>query len=75
LAKGNGACGGGNGRWAVCGLGRDPVEIASGDVFRVEGDDGALRITRMEYTPGRGYYAVDGSPLRTGLRAAIRSGD
>ena len=32
-------------------------------------------VTRMEYTPGRGYYAVDGPPLRGGLRAAIGSGE
>jgi hypothetical protein len=58
-------------RWAIS----DPVELTSGDVFRVEGDDGVLRITRMEYTPGRGYYAVDGPPLCAGLRAAIGSGE
>jgi hypothetical protein len=44
-------------------------------VFRVEGADGVLRVTRMEYTPGRGYHAVDGPPLWAGLRAAIGSGD
>jgi hypothetical protein len=61
-------------RWAICRPGREPVEIASGEVFRVEGADG-VRVTRMEYTPGCGYYAADGPPLWAGLRAAIGSGD
>jgi len=61
-------------RWAVCRPGREPVEITSGELFRVE-VDGELRTTRMEYAPGIGYYAVDGYELRGGLRAAIGSGE
>jgi hypothetical protein len=40
-----------SGRWAVCRPGRDPVEITSGEVFRVEvkGMDG-LQVTRMEHS-------------------------
>ena len=58
-------------RWAVCRPGREPVEITSGEVFRVEvaGVKG-LRLTRMEHND-RQYYSVDGYPLREGLRAAI----
>jgi hypothetical protein len=59
-----------SGRWAVCRPGREPVEIASGDVFRVE-FAGQLKLTRIEYQPGDGYYSVDGYSLRDGLRAAI----
>jgi hypothetical protein len=35
--------------------------------------DGKLHLTRMKfrYSPRRGYYTVDGYPLRDGLRAAI----
>jgi hypothetical protein len=36
-----------SGRWAVCRSGHDPVEILSGELFRVE-VDGELRVTRME---------------------------
>ena len=61
-------------RWAVCRPGREPVEITSGELFRVE-VDGQLRTTRMEYAAGIGYYAVDGYELRGGLRAAIGSGE
>jgi hypothetical protein len=62
-----------SGRWAVCHAGREPVEITSGELFRVEvaGVEG-LQLTRMEYShdePG-GYYSVDGYPLRDGLRCA-----
>jgi hypothetical protein len=32
-------------RWAVCRPGRNPVEIMSGELFRVE-VDGELRLTR-----------------------------
>jgi hypothetical protein len=65
-----------SGRWAVCRPGDDPVEITSGDIFRVEAD-GVLRVTRMEYAHGFGgnYYSVDGYALRDGLRAAIGSGE
>ena len=58
------------GRWVVCRLGREPVEITSGDLFRVE-FAGQLKLTRIEYQPGDGYYSVDGYSLRDGLRAAI----
>ena len=54
--------------------GRLPVEITSGELFRVE-VGGELKLTRMEYRhlPGGdgAYYSVDGYPLRDGLRAAI----
>jgi hypothetical protein len=61
-----------SGRWAVCRPGRDPYEITSGEVFRVEveGREGLQR-TRMEHAHPGGYYAVDGYPLRDGLRAAL----
>ena len=49
--------------------GREPVELKSGKVFRVE-VDGVLRVTRMRHTPRRGYYAADGYELRDGMRAA-----
>jgi len=59
-------------------FGREPVEITSGELFRVE-VDGELKPTRMEYAHnGRGggeYYSVDGYELRGGLRAAIGSGE
>jgi hypothetical protein len=71
-----------SGRWAVCRPGREPVEITSGELFRVE-VDGQLEPTRMEYRhfedpqgrryrvqPGE-YYSVDGYKLRDGLLAAI----
>jgi len=58
-----------SGRWAIYGPGRLPVEIMSGDLFRIE-FHGEMRLTRMEFR--RGYYTVDGYPLRDGLRAAIR---
>jgi hypothetical protein len=39
-----------------------PVEIASGELFRVEVDR-KLKVRRMEYShDGRGYYAVVGGP-------------
>jgi hypothetical protein len=63
-----------SGRWAVCRPGRDPVEITSGEVFRVE-VVGELRVTRMEHQHGEGYYSVDGFPLHDGMRAAIGSGE
>jgi hypothetical protein len=63
-----------SGRWAVCRLGRELVEITSGDRFLIE-VAGKLHLTRMEFRhlPGGGgaYYSVDGYPLRDGLRAAI----
>jgi len=63
-----------SGRWAVCPPGRQPVEIKSGKLFRVE-VDGVLRVTRMRYTPRRGYYSADGYELRDGMRAAIGASD
>jgi Domain of unknown function (DUF5348) len=66
-----------SGRWAICRPGREPVEITSGELFRVE-VDGELQITRMEFRHRErgvaqlaGYYSVDGIELRNGLRAAI----
>jgi uncharacterized protein DUF5348 len=57
-----------SGRWAVYRPGRLPVEITSGESFRVK-VDGELQLTRMEYNRnGRRYYSVDGYPVR---RAAI----
>jgi Domain of unknown function (DUF5348) len=61
-----------SGRWAICRL-RDPYELTSGDVFRVE-VDGELRVTRMEHLWGEGYYSVDDYPLRNGMRAALGGG-
>ena len=60
------------GRWAVVRPGRSPVEITSGEVFRVE-VSGELMVTRMEFQPGQPgeYYSVDGYRLLNGLRAAI----
>jgi len=60
-----------SGRWAVCRSGRNPIEIANGDVFRIE-VDGKLRPTRMEFEVGRGYHSVDGYELRSGLRVALQ---
>jgi hypothetical protein len=60
-----------SGLWAVCRLGREPVEITSGELFRVE-VSGELELTRMEYDhERRQYYSVHRYPLRNGLRAAI----
>ena len=65
-----------SGRWAVCRPGCDPIEITSGDVFRVEvpGEVG-LRRTRMEHMHDEGYYSVNGYNLRDGLRAALGEAD
>jgi hypothetical protein len=61
-----------SGLWAVCRPGETPHEITAGDLFLVE-FAGKLQLTRMKfrYRPRRGYYTVDGYPLRDGLRAAI----
>jgi hypothetical protein len=59
-----------SGRWAVCRSGRNPIEIMSGDVFRVE-VAGKMRYTQMLFKDDRGYHSVDGFELRTGLRAAV----
>jgi hypothetical protein len=57
-----------SGRWAVCRPGQDPVEITSGEPFRVD-VEGELKLTRMEFDEG--YYSIDHYSLRDGLRAAI----
>jgi hypothetical protein len=59
-----------SGRWAVVRPRREPVEITSGELFRVE-VGGKMRLTKMAQAPGRGYYSVDGFDLRDGMRAAI----
>ena len=59
-----------SGRWAVCRSGKNPIEIMSGDVFRIE-VNGKMRLTRMEFEEGRGYYSVDDYELKSGLRAAL----
>lgn len=72
-----------SGRWAIVRPGQRPVEITSGEVFRIE-VDGELKPTRMEFRhfsgplkgrthrgqPGE-YYSVDGYWLRDGVRAAL----
>jgi hypothetical protein len=60
------------GRWAIVRPGETPHEITAGDLFRID-FAGGLQLTRMEFrhNPRRGYYTVDGYPLRDGLRAAI----
>jgi hypothetical protein len=60
-----------SGRWAVCRPGREPVEITSGELFRVE-VVGVEELARMDYDHDRRqYYSVHRYPLRDGLRAAI----
>ena len=62
-----------SGRWAVYRPGRVPIEITSGELFRVEVTGAKeLKLTRMEYDQiDRQYYSIDDYPLRDGLRAAI----
>jgi hypothetical protein len=62
-----------SGRWAVCRPGQPPVEITSGQLFRIEvAGAKELQLTRLEYSHAdRQYYSIDGYPLRHGLRAAI----
>ena len=62
-----------SGRWAIYRLARLPVEIMSGDLFRIEvAGAKELKLTRMEYDQiDRQYYSIDDYPLRDGLRAAI----
>jgi hypothetical protein len=63
-----------SGRWAIYRPGRLPVEITSGELFRVE-VGGELKLTRMEYDhDGRRYYSINGYLLRDGLRAALAVG-
>jgi hypothetical protein len=59
-----------SGRWAIMRPGREPFELTSGDVFRVE-VDGKLQITRMGHLRSEGYYSIEGYTLRDGMRAAI----
>jgi Domain of unknown function (DUF5348) len=59
-----------SGRWAIIRPGREPFELTSGDVFRVE-VGGKLQITRMGHLWSEGYYSIEGYPLRDGMRAAI----
>jgi hypothetical protein len=59
-----------SGRWAVYRAGRLPVEITSGELFRVEvaGVTG-LQLTRMEYNhPDRRYYSGRLSTARWSAR-------
>jgi hypothetical protein len=62
-----------SGRWAIFRPGRSPVEIMSGDLFRIEvAGAKELKLTHMEYDQiDRQYYSIDDYPLRDGLRAAI----
>ena len=62
-----------SGQWAVCRPEREPIEIKSGELFRVEvAGTKELKLTRMEYDQiDRQYYSIDDYPLRDGLRAAI----
>jgi hypothetical protein len=64
-------------RWAICRPGQVPVEINSGEVFRIEvpGKEG-LHSTRMEYLRhdeggGGDFFSVHGHYLADGLRAAF----
>ena len=59
-----------SGRWGIMRPGREPFELTSGDVFRVE-VDGKFQITRIEHLWSEGYYSVDGYKLRYGMHAAI----
>jgi Domain of unknown function (DUF5348) len=60
-----------SGRWAVCRPGHAPVEITSGEAFRVEDPSKeGLQRTRMEHD-AEGYYSVHGHHLHDGLRAAV----
>jgi hypothetical protein len=66
-----------SGRWAICRPGQAPVEINSGEVFRIEvpGKEG-LHSTRMEYLRhdeggGGDFFSVHGHYLADGLRAAF----
>ena len=74
-----------SGCWAIERPGHDPVEITSGELFRVEvpGMRGLLT-TRVEYRHQErngtlvelaGYYSVDNYHLRDELLAAIGSGE
>jgi hypothetical protein len=65
-----------SGRWAVCRPGQEPLEITSGQPFRVEVDGAKeLQLIRMEYRHlrrgGGEYFSVDAYQLRDCLRAAV----
>jgi hypothetical protein len=62
-----------SGRWAIMPPGHDPVEITSGEIFRVE-VDGELRFTRMEHLSGEGYYSIDRNPCATGCARRSAAG-
>jgi hypothetical protein len=55
-----------SGRWAVCRPGSAPIEITSGELFRVE-VDGKLEVTRMEFA-----HAPGGGELLFGRRVSSR---
>jgi len=60
-------------RWAICRPGRLPVEITSGELFRIAVPGRTdLQPTRMEFrhlsSGGGEYYSVDGYELRSGMR-------
>ena len=65
-----------SGRWAVCRPAQSPVEITSGELFRIE-VDGELKVTRMEFRHSsvetKGYYSIDGYQLRDGARCDRRA--
>ena len=63
-----------SGRWAIIRPGREPFQLTSGDVFRVN-VNGMLHATSMEHLWGEGYYSVDGFLLGNGIRAAIGAED
>jgi hypothetical protein len=64
-----------SGRWAIYRPSRLPVEIMSGDLFRIEvAGAKELKLTRMEYDQiDRQYYSIDDYPLHDGLRATPNS--
>jgi hypothetical protein len=72
-----------SGHWAIMRPGREPFELTSGDVFRVEvPGKQSLQLTRTVFRHKEtirgvvqlaGYYSIDGYVPRDGLRAAIES--
>ena len=66
-----------SGRWAVYRPRRVPVEITSGELFRVEVTGAKeLKLTRMEYDLiDRQYYSIDDYPLRDGSSSRVTDGD
>lgn len=64
-----------DGRWVIIREDKQPYEITSGELFRVE-VNGLMKPTRMEYAhgpgPGEGQYvSVHGYTLEEGLKASI----